>query len=73
MKIILQRFLQNHGNIAIEGNPKSGLCPTLIEWLWGILLVHTIIDSTAHSIHLNSLAHINNLDNIRPTRSVHAA
>ena len=29
----LRRSLHNHGNIATEGNPKLGLCPTLIEWL----------------------------------------
>ena len=29
--IALRRLLHNHGNIATEGNPKSGLCPTLIE------------------------------------------
>ena len=25
------RFLHDHRNIAIEGNPKPGLCPTLIS------------------------------------------
>ena len=32
VNIALRRFLHNHGNIATEGSPKSGLCPTLIEW-----------------------------------------
>ena len=30
MNIALRRFLHNHGNIATEGSPKPGLCPTLI-------------------------------------------
>ena len=29
MNIALRRFLHNHGNIATEGSPKPGLCPTL--------------------------------------------
>ena len=29
---ILRRFLHNHGNIAIEGSPKSGLSPTRKVW-----------------------------------------
>ena len=29
--IALRRFLHNHGNIATEGSPKPGLCPTLIS------------------------------------------
>ena len=28
----LRRFLHNHGNIATEGSPTSGLCPTLTLW-----------------------------------------
>ena len=24
-------FIHNHGNIATEGSPKPGLCPTLIS------------------------------------------
>ena len=31
MTIALRRFLNNHGNIAKEGSPKPGLCPTLIS------------------------------------------
>ena len=31
MNIVLRRFLHNHGNIATEGSPKPGLCPTLIS------------------------------------------
>ena len=30
MNIALRRFLHNHGNIATEGSPEPGLCPTLI-------------------------------------------
>ena len=30
MNIALRRFLHNHGTIATEGSPKTGLCPTLI-------------------------------------------
>ena len=31
MNIALRRLLHNHGNIATEGSPKPGLCPTLIS------------------------------------------
>ena len=31
MNIAFRRFLHNHGNIATEGSPKPGLCPTLIS------------------------------------------
>ena len=48
---------QNHGNIATEGSPKPGLCPTLFEWLQGFFIVHSTIDSTAHFMPLSSLAH----------------
>ena len=47
----------NHGNIATEGSPKSGMCPSLMEWLQGLFIVHSTIDSTAHSRPLNSLEH----------------
>ena len=42
-------FLHNPGYIATVGNPKLGLCPTLIELLQGFFIVHSAIDSTAHS------------------------
>ena len=29
MNIALRRLLHNHGNIATEGSPKSGLCPCI--------------------------------------------
>ena len=35
----------NHGNIVTEGSPKSGLCPTLIEWLQGFFIAHSTIDN----------------------------
>ena len=37
MNIALRRFLHNHGNIATEGSPKSGLFPTLFNGTgtWG--------------------------------------
>ena len=47
------------------------LCPTLIEWLHGFFIVHSTIDNTAHSIHLNSLVHCiftTSMTNIRPDR-----
>ena len=31
VNIALRRFLHNHGNVATEGSPKPGLCPTLIS------------------------------------------
>ena len=55
--IALRRFLLNHGNIATEKSPTSGLCPTLIEWVQGFFTVHSTIDSTAHSVSLKSLEH----------------
>ena len=57
VNIALRRFLQNHGNIATEGSPKPGLCSTHIEWPQGLFIVHSTIDSTAHSIPMNSLEH----------------
>ena len=50
-----RRFLHNHSNMATEGSPKSELCPTLIEWLQFFFIVHSTIDSTAHSRPLNIL------------------
>ena len=57
MNIALRPFLHNHGYIATKGRPKSGLCPTLIEKLQGFLIVHSTVESTAHSIPLNSFEH----------------
>ena len=57
MNIALRRFLHNHGNIATEGSPKSGLYSTLIEWLQGFFTVHSTIDNTVHSRPLNGLEH----------------
>ena len=37
--------------------PEIGTCPTLIEWLQGFFIVHSIIDSTVHSKPLNNLEH----------------
>ena len=31
MNIALRGVLQDHGNIATEGSPKPGLCPTLVS------------------------------------------
>ena len=31
VNIALRSFLNNHSNIAAEGSPKWGLCPTLFE------------------------------------------
>ena len=44
MNIALRRFLHNHGDIATEGNPKPGLCPTLISN--DFFIVHSTIGST---------------------------
>ena len=49
VNIASRRFLHNHGDFATEGSPKSGLCPTLIEGLQRFFIVHSTIDSTAHS------------------------
>ena len=57
VNIASRRYLQNHGNIATEGSPKSGLFPTLIEWHQGFFMVHSTIDRAVHSRHLNSLEH----------------
>ena len=69
VNIVLRRFLHNHGDIAIEGSPKLVLCPTLIEWLQGLFIVHSTIDKIAHSRHFNSLEHCvctTSMTNIRP-------
>ena len=42
-------FLHNHGNIATEGSPKSGLCPTLMELFKGLFTVHSTIVRIAYS------------------------
>ena len=71
VNIALRRFLHNHGNIATEGSLKPGLCTTLIEWIQEFLIVHSTIDSTAHSRPLNSLEHCiytTPMTNIRPGR-----
>ena len=71
---ICQQFLyliSDHGNIATEGSPKSGLGPTLIEWLQGFFIVRSTIDDTAHSRPLISLEHCictTSMTNIRPGR-----
>ena len=50
----LRRFLHYHGNIAIEGSQKSGLCPTLIQDLVVfykfpyVVLVITLYPSQKH-------------------------
>ena len=56
MNIALRRFLHNHGNIATEGSPKPGLCPTLISNdFQEFFIVHSTIGSTVHSRPLDSL------------------
>ena len=62
-------YLHNHGNIATEGSPTSGLCPTLIQWFKVFFIVHTTINSTAYCIPLNSSEHciMHNLDDKHPT------
>ena len=50
-----RRLLNNHGNFATEGSPKSRLCPILFEWLQGFFIVHSTIDSTVHDGPLNSI------------------
>ena len=70
VSIVLRCFLRNHSNIATEGSPKSELCPTSIEWQ-GFFIVHSKIDSNAHSRLLNSLGHCNcttPITNIQPGR-----
>ena len=58
MNIALRRFLHNHGNIATEGSPKPGLCPTLIfKWFQGFFIMNSSIGCTVHAMPLNSLEH----------------
>ena len=65
MNIALRRFLHNQDNIATEGSPKPGLCPTLIvNDFIGFFIVHSTIGSTVHSMPLNSLKHYVYLYNI---------
>ena len=55
LNIAFRGFLHNYGEIATKRSLKSGLCPTVIEWLQGFLIMHNTVDSTAHSIPLNIL------------------
>ena len=48
--------MKKYRNIAIQGSPKSGLCPTLLKWLKWFFIVHSTVDSTAH-MFLNSSKH----------------
>ena len=74
VNIVLCRFLHNHGNIATEGTPKPGLCPTLISNDFKGSLKYTVqstIGSTVHFIPFNSLEHCictTTMTNIRPNR-----
>ena len=71
VNIVLLRFMYNHGNIATEGNQKSGHCPTLFEWLQGFFIIYSTIDSTTQYIPLNSLEHCTcttSMTNNRPGR-----
>ena len=72
MNIALRRFLHNHGNIATEGSPKPGQCPTLISNDFKrFFIVHSTIGSTVHTRHLSSLEHCictTTMTNIRPDR-----
>ena len=45
VNIASRRFLHTHGNIATEGSPKPGPCPTLIS---NDFLVYSTIGSTVH-------------------------
>ena len=69
VNIALRRFLHNHGNIATEGSPKPGLCPTLIlNNLKGSLQYHR-----QHCTPLNSLEHCicrTTMTNVRPDRGL---
>ena len=63
VNIYLCRFPHNQGNIATDGSPKSGQCPTLIS--------NDFIGGTVHSRHLDSLEHCictTTMTNIRPDR-----
>ena len=64
MNIASRRFLHN---IATEENPKSGLCPTLLEWLQWFFIVHSTIDSTTHLEQFGAL-YMHILDEKHPTR-----
>ena len=55
--------------MATEGILTSGLCPTLIELLQGLFIVHITLDSTKHYGSLNSLEHYictTSMTNIKP-------
>ena len=64
MNIASRRFLHN---IATEENPKSGLCPTLLEWLQWFFIVHSTIDSTTHFEQFGAL-YMHILDEKQPIR-----
>ena len=60
------------GNIATQGIPKPGLCPTLINNDFMVFfIVHSTIDSTIHFMSLKSFEHCictATMTNIRPNR-----
>ena len=72
VNIALRRFPHNHCDIATEGSPKPGLCPTLnSSELQGFFIVHSTIGSTVHSMSLDILEYCictATKTNIRPDR-----
>ena len=70
MNIALSRFLYNHGNIATEGSPKPGLCPTLSsnDLFQGFFKVHSTIGSTVHPHEEFGALYMHNHDDNYPSR-----
>ena len=66
MNIVLCRLLHKHGDIATEGSPKPGLCPTL----QGFFIVHSTImqHCTLHAFEQFGALYMHNHDDKYPTR-----
>ena len=75
MNIALRRFLHNHGNIATEGSPKPGLCPTLIsnDFKFFYSAQYHRQHRTLHAFEqLGALCMLCTMTNIRPVYAVYA-
>ena len=55
--------------IATERSPKSGLCPTLIDWRQGLFIVHSTIESTSCVWTVRNTIYMHNPEEKYPTRT----
>ena len=68
VNIALRRFLHYHGNIATEGSPKPGLCPTLISNDFKGSLECTVQHCTLHALEQFGSLYIHTHDEKYPAR-----